>query len=254
MRPQVIAFLIALLAAAPGPAAANGGEQLALAAAETQASPPQAQSGERTKVQGGFGLLVGVPVGDFAENVDSAGGFSGHLDVGLGDSVFSLGGEMAYLFYGTESRRTPLSPTIPEIVVTVNTDNTMFLLHGRVRAQTREGRFRPYVDGLLGFAYIATTSSIEESTDCDLFGCSNLGSTNLDDFALNLGGGAGLQIGFGAPPHSIRLDLSVRYLAGGEANYLREGAIRRVDDRAFLDVSHSRTDMVGIYIGLVFGR
>jgi hypothetical protein len=199
-------------------------------------------------------MLIGVPVGDFSENVDSAGGFSGHLDVGLGDSVFSVGGEMAYLWYGDTSRKAPLSPTIPEIVVTVNTENTMFLMHGRLRAQRREGRLRPYVDGLLGFAYIATTTSIEESADCDVTGCSNLGSTNLDDFTWNLGGGAGVQIGFGPPPDKFRLDLAVRYLAGGEANYLREGAIRVVGDQTFFDVSHSRTDMVAVYIGLAIGR
>lgn len=49
------------------------------------------------------------------------------------------------------------------------------------------------------------------------------------------------------------LDVSVRYFAGGEASYLKEGAIRHVDGRAVYDVSRSRTDMVVVYIGFSFG-
>jgi len=162
----------------------------------------------------GAGFIVGVPVGEFGDNVDGAGGLSGHADVALGDSIVSLGVEGSYLLYGTESRRVPLSPTIPDIVVTVDTSNSVALVHGRVRAQPRAGRIRPYADGLLGFSYIATRTSIDESIDCDPWGCSSLGATNLDDFTVSLGAGAGLQVGFGAAPHRWKLDLSVRYLAG----------------------------------------
>ncbi|MGE0461006.1 MAG: hypothetical protein AB7Q16_06525 [Vicinamibacterales bacterium] len=43
-------------------------------------------------------------------------------------------------------------------------------------------------------------------------------------------------------------------IAGGKADYLREGAIRREGGQAFFDVSRSRTDVVLVYLGIAFGR
>jgi hypothetical protein len=128
--------------------------------------PPDSKPQEPTRFQYGIGLLAGVPIGEFGKNVEAAGGFSGHLGVAVGDSIVSLGGEAAYLWYGHESRTVPWSLTIPDVLLTVNTDNAMFLLHGRVRAQPREGRWRPYVDGLFGFTDIFTKTSIGDLGTC----------------------------------------------------------------------------------------
>ncbi len=220
-------------------------------ALHAQPTATEAARKEPTRIQAGVGLLMSGPLSEFGNNVDAAGGFSGYLDVGLGDSVVSVGGEAAYLGYGHESREVPLSPVIPDlpgVVVTVNTDNEIVLVHGRVRAQPRRGRWRPYVDGLFGFTHIYTTTSIEESSDSDV------GATNLGDTVVSFGGGAGVMIAFGSPPRSARLDVSVRYLRGGEANYLTQGAIRREAGQAILDISRSRTDMVLVYIGVAVGR
>lgn len=202
---------------------------LGAAQAAGQTPPtPDAAAEKPTRLQGGFGVVGGVPIGDFAVNVEGAGGLLGHLAVGLGESVVTLGGEVAYLWYGEESRKVPLSVTIPEALVTVNTDNAMFLLHGRVRAQPRRGRWRPYVDGVLGFTDIFTKTSVALGDFCGFFiddpACSLAETTNLRDFVLSYGGGAGVMVGFGSPPHPARLDISVRYLRGGQADYLREGA------------------------------
>ena len=48
--------------------------------------------------------------------------------------------------------------------------------------------------------------------------------------------------------------MPLRYLWGGEARYLTQGAIHRVGNQAVLDISRSRTDMVAIYFGLNCGR
>lgn len=228
------------------------------AVASTSAQTPTTPSEKPTRLQASVGLLLGAPLGGFGNNVDGAGGFSGHLDVGLGDSVVSVGGEAAYLWYGTESRKVDLSaaiPDLPGVVVTVNTDNAMILVHGRVRVQPRRGRWRPYVDGLFGFADIFTTTSIEGSGSCDADSCSTgIEATNLEDYVPSFGGGVGVMVGFGSSARSPRLDVSVRYLYGGEADYLTEGAIRREGGQAFLDISRSRTDMVLVYIGIAFGR
>ena len=249
----IVACCVVLLGAVPVAG------QTAPAPPDAGAAPPAAAPAGPTRVQGGIGILGAVPLGDFGANIGSAGGFSGHVAVGLGESVVTLGGEAAYLWYGQESRKVPLSTTIPDLAVTVNTSNAMFLLHGRVRAQPRQGRWRPYVDGLFGVTDIFTKTSIPELKTCSndiLFVpiCSIFQSTNLRDFAPSYGGGAGVMVAFGSPPSAARLDMSVRYLKGGEAEYLKEGGIRREGGQAFLDVSRSRTDTVLIYIGVAFGR
>ena len=202
--------------------------------------------------QAGVGFLLGVPVGEFADNVDAAFGFGGHFDLGLGGGPVSLGGEAAILWYGTESRKIDLGPTIPELAgtqVTLTTNNAMVLVLGRVRGQPRAGRWRPYVDGLFGFNYIYTSTSLDDDDSDD----SGIEATNLDDFVGSYGVGAGVQADIGRPG-GIRLDFGLRYLRGGQADYLTKGAIRRENGQAVLDISRSRTDMVVALVGISFGR
>ena len=222
--------------------------------------PEQAQTDTEPaappRFQGGVGLVASAALGDFGANIESAGGISGHLAAGLGESIVTLGGEVAYLWYGEESREVPFSVTIPDVLVKVNTSNAMFLMHARVRAQPRHGRWRPYVDGLLGFTDIFTKTSIDNANCFAVLddSCRVAGSTNLRDVVLSYGAGAGVMVEFGSPPSAARLDISLRYLRGGEANYLREGAIQREGGQAFLDINRSRTDMILIFIGVSGGR
>ncbi len=138
--------------------------------------------------------------------------------------------------------------------MTLTTDNSMVLFHGRVRVQPRQGRWRPYVDGLFGFNYIYTKTHIEGTGSCSGTGCDEgVSATNLGDYVSSIGAGAGVVVDVGRPG-GVRLDASVRYLWGGEARYLTQGAIHRVGNHAVLDISRSRTDIVAIYVGLNFGR
>jgi len=232
-----------------------------------QAPQPNAAPPNPTRVEAGAGLLVSVPAGDFGSNVGVGSGFSLNVGTRLGDSVLSLAGEGAYWWYGREARTVALGaiiPDAPDASVRVSTDNAVFLLHARVRAQRRRGRWRPYVDGLFGFTDLVTKTSVDASeADCRLAAeillallesqCEPAhiaGSTNARDFAISYGGGAGVKIG-SAPRW---FDLSIRYLNGGEADYLRKGALRREGGQAVLDITRSRTDMVMIYLGVAFGR
>lgn len=196
------------------------------------------------------GILSAVPTGDFGANVDSAGGLSLHLGAGIGESPVTIGGEITYLFYGNESRKVPFSEAVPDALLTVNTDNEIALIHAVARAQPTAGRVRPYADVLFGFEYIYTHTSVEANGP-EVSSIAD--TTNLSDFALNFGVGGGAMIQFSSR-HSFRLDLAARYLLGGEADYLRQGAIRRENGQAILDVSRSRTNMAGVYIGLAIGR
>jgi hypothetical protein len=112
----------------------------------------------------------------------------------------------------------------------------------------------------VGFNYLVTTTSVDAEESCWNFGssftCTEDGDsiTNLDDLVLSAGGGAGIMIALGSSPQSVRLDLSVRYLYGGEADYLTEGSIRWGESLVVLEPHRSRTDMIAVYIGLSFGR
>ncbi len=165
----------------------------------------------------------------------------------------SLGGEVGLLWYGGESRTVPLSTTIPDALVDVHTNNYFLITHARLRVQPREGQWRPYLDGLLGFNYIFTRTSVDVGGSAGGVPLSSIaGTTNLGDFGLSYGGGGGVMVGFPSWPSSLSLDFSMRYIAGSEADYLTEGAIRRQGGEAFLDVSRSRTDLLAVYIGVTW--
>lgn len=243
--------LLAIVLAASVPSVAVA-QHAASGAAIQPAPAPVSPSGPR-RWQGGLGLALGVPVGDFSENVDIAAGVTGQFDYGLGESLFSLGAEGTILFYGSDSRQVPLVG-FPDLSVRVERSNQMALLHGRLRAQRREGRVRPYLDALAGFNYISTRTRVDADEVCNNRSCDDDSRTDLDDLVLSAGGGAGVTFGFGSAPHTTRLDLGVRYLYGGEADYLtKEGIVWGGGPHA-LDPHRSRTDMVMLYIGVAFGR
>ena len=237
------------------------------AAADARQDSPAAGSAQETvrdqnkpgRIHGGIGVIIGVPVGDFQDNILIAGGISGHFGFRLGESPLSLGVEASYLNYGNEDRMLPVGG-LPDLTVGVDTSNDVFLFHGRTRAQKRAGRVRPYVDGLVGFSYLTTTTSVDAKESCSSldgsYSCSDDGDsvTNLDDLVFSAGVGGGVMIGLGKSG-SVKLDLSLRYLYGAQATYLTEGGIRWADTGPpILDPHRSRTDMLLIVIGITLDR
>ncbi len=228
-----------------------------LAASSNAWAQSAGQEPESNRWQGGAGFLATAAVGEFETFVpDSAPGILGHVNRSLGHSIFSLGAEIAWNQYGSESRSLPLGPLVPEVpdaAVEVHTYNAMLGLHARLRAQFPSGRFRPYADGLFGFTNIYTTSEVKGEDGCDE-GCVLGSESQSSDFVLSYGGGAGVTIRFSAHERAPSLDLGVRYLAGGRADYLTEGSVRAERGQVIREFSRSRTDRLGVYIGAVFGR
>ena len=72
--------------------------------------------------------------------------------------------------------------------------------------------------------------------------------------APSYGGGAGITINFTSRERVPRLDLAMRYLRGGRADYLTDGSVRTEGSQVIREFSRSRTDQFGVYIGVVFGR
>ena len=212
-----------------------------------------AQQDEQTDAQVGINFLMGFPQGEFEENVDETGlGIAGDILYSPSRFPFGVGISVGYMTYGSESRREPFSTTIPDVEVEVNTKNNVVLFHFLFRTQLKQGPIRPYAEGLIGFNYLFTETSIEDVDDREEVASSN----NLDDGVFSYGGGGGVMVklysGVGDEGHrfSILLDLRMRYIAGGKAEYLKEGSIRRAGGRVEFDVLESRTDILTGQIGV----
>jgi hypothetical protein len=229
-----------------------------LACASSDAwAQPVGQDREIDRWQIGAGFLDAGAIGEFDTFVpDAILGVLGHVNRSLGHSIFSLGAELAWNQYGSETRSLLLGPLVPEVPnasLEVHTYNAMVGLHGRLRAQLPRGRYRPYVDGLFGFTNLYTTSEVKGEDGCDE-GCVFDSESQSSDFVLSYGGGAGIMINFTSRERVPRLDVAMRYLRGGRADYLTEGSLRMEGGQVIREFSRSRTDRFGVYIGVVFGR
>jgi hypothetical protein len=214
-------------------------------------------------VSGGVGFLLGFPQGEFRDHVPNLGfGGSGNIGVRVAGSPLVLGLDLGIMIYGHEVRTEPFSLTIPDVTVRVSTSNNIFLGHLMGRLQPPGGNVRPYLDGLFGFKYLwtrTTIRSLDWSDDEDPIAS----STNLDDFALSYGGRLGLAVlvwdgserrqqkgeGFG----KVLLDLRLSYLVGSEAEYLKKGSIDRLPDgKVTYDIDRSMTDFLNFFVGVSF--
>ena len=120
---------------------------------------------------------------------------------------------------------------------------------------------RPYVDGLVGFNYFFTQTTLEERGSVS--GEHVMSDTNFDDFTFSYGLGAGLNLrvyqyaGFQdergtASPTALYLNGSVRYMFGRSAEYMRKGSVQVEDGEVFYDVLESATNLLYFKIGVVF--
>jgi hypothetical protein len=198
---------------------------------------------------GGYFTTV-VPRGGFSENVTNNGyGGGGLFLVRLGPSPFLIGGDAGIVIYGSETRREPFSTTIPNVDVRVRTSNNILLAHAVLRIQPRKGLIRPYADGLIGLKHLFTRTSISDDFDDEVIAS----TTDLSDTTFSYGFGGGIQVPLWQNgEQAILLDSNVRYLRGSRAEYLKKGSIREVGGQVIYDVFASRTDVIGVQIGVTF--
>lgn len=225
---------------------------LALALAMALLLPPQA-SLARGAMQGGIWLLGALPQGEFKDNVEKNGfGLGGSFDYRLPETPVYLGAEFNFAIYGQAGYDVYLAG-LP-VRVKVQTDNSIMQGLLMLRLQPPAGPVRPYADGLFGFNYLVTTTTIkgrqnEEEVASD---------TNQDDAALAWGGGGGIMIRLSerhpepgkAGIRAVLLDLRGRYIVGGEAKYLKEGTIQVLNNHLVYDLRQSKTDLVTVGVGV----
>lgn len=203
----------------------------------------------------GLNLTLAIPSGEFKEKVDNLGfGLSGNINFisPKPKSPFGVGLNLGYIVYGSESRREPLSTTIPDVFVNIDRTNSLLNFHLLFTVGLPTGRIRPYVEGLFGGSYIYTTTSVKSQGTGQEFAS----STNFDDWAWSYGAGGGFAILLSGDPNTdqntIYLDLKGRYLFGSEAEYLKQGSVKIQNGQVSYDVSRSKTDLITVHAGVIF--
>jgi hypothetical protein len=204
-------------------------------------------------------VTVGVPQGAFSERLDGAIGFGVSLQAlhHIPATPVAVGVELGGLVYGVETIRERFGGgALGRVEVDVTTQNNIGLGHLLLRLQPPAGAFRPYVDGLVGMSYLFTDSRIQ---DVDRNRPEIASSTNFDDLTFSYGGSVGMQARLvrgvdqkSGRPYEFGLDARLRYLRGGEADYLKRGSISQ-DSAGNLtyEVERSRTDLLLPQLGLV---
>lgn len=209
-------------------------------------------SGSSLAQSGGINFTLAFPQGEFKENVDRLG-FGGSLQFMFFDPQpglpVSLGINLGYINYGSESRNERFSSTIPDVTVDVDRSNNLVNFHLLFQIIPHSGKFRPYAEGLFGGSYIFTETSIKSRGTEEV-----ASSTNFDDFAWSYGAGGGIIIllsdNIGEGVGSLYLDLKARYLFGSEAEYLKEGSVKIDNGHVSYDISKSKTDLLQLHLGV----
>jgi len=209
-----------------------------------------------TRLQFGLSFTPGIPTGEFKDNIGrNAWGGDFFVAYRPARSPFLVGTSVGVLVYGWQSRDEWLSPNIPEVLVDVDTVNSVFLWNVFLRVQPPQGRLRPYLDFFAGIHHLTTNTTVD---DYDGWDDDSWSSNNYRDTAFSYGVGGGIMIPLarfvnarsGELLSSLDLDLGLRFSKGGRAEYLTEGSLVRRPGDLVYDVRESETNLVKIVIGL----
>lgn len=213
------------------------------------------------ELDAGINFQVVFPQNEFDESINTVGG--GLNIYGLyrfPQSPFGLGLDFNFNNFGRDTRDEKLSSTIPDLKVRVENEYNLAQGFLVAKIQPLNGVLRPYAEGLAGFNYFFTQTSIENRRNQ---GDEPIATdTNFEDWAFAWGGGGGLMIrvlgsgSFGtfssqSPIGAGYINLGVRYLNGSNAEYLRKGSIVINNGNVTYDTLQSRTDMLVIQLGFV---
>jgi hypothetical protein len=209
-------------------------------------------------------LAISTPHGEFDDNTDTGFGFTGtYVRSITANRVVGIGLSGSFLGYGSTSRRAPLSSTIPDITVDVETSNNTAFVLGVFEVRI-PGRVQPYLHATGGGGFFYTTTSLEDTRTDQVI----LSDTNQSDGTWVWGGGGGLrfrvwestpdpQAAARDPDGSLTrsrvyIDLGARYLKGNEVEYLKEGSLVTDDGEFDIDprLARSEIEVVQYRIGV----
>jgi hypothetical protein len=225
---------------------------LAAVALGASSSPALAE----TNFLGGLHFNAGLPQGELDDQLGrDAYGLGGQIFYAPSVSPLAVGLDVSWMNYGRRTRREPLSTTIPEVTVDVETMNNVVQAFAVLRAQTPRGPIQLYGDALVGLNYLYTETTIKDTDDV----LDEIASTtNQEDSAFAYGFGGGVMVAVytrsgepaGGSSLQVLIDGGARYLIGDRAKYLREGSIRVSDGRVSFETLESETDLLRSHLGV----
>jgi opacity protein-like surface antigen len=200
-----------------------------------------------TDLIGGATFLTGAPRGAFDGVVGYGYGLEGHALVTPASGPFGLRVQGSFLVYGHERIVVPFSGTRGRVGLDLTTDNWIGSFALGPQLVARSGPVRPYVYGVGGLSYFATTSEVR-SEDSIL---AVARTTNFDDvtFRWSVGGGVNIPVS-----RTVALDLGVAYVSNDRVSYLAEGDI--LDDGsggALFTPRRSEANLVQFTVGFSGG-
>ncbi|CAN5475883.1 hypothetical protein BH23BAC3_BH23BAC3_22170 [soil metagenome] len=145
------------------------------------------------EINAGLNFQVVIPQNEFSESINTNGlGMNVYGLYRFADTPFGLGLDFNFNNFGKDTRDEPLSSTIPDLRVRVENEYNLIQLLMLAKLQPRDGILRPYLEGLAGFNYFYTETSI---TDRRTSASDPIASdTNFEDWAFAWNGGGGLMI------------------------------------------------------------
>ncbi|MGH7566348.1 MAG: outer membrane beta-barrel protein [Gemmatimonadota bacterium] len=209
-------------------------------------------------------LAISTPRGEFDDNTDTGFGFTGtYVRSITPNRAVGIGLSASFLSYGSTSRQAPLSNTIPDITVNVETSNNTAFVLGVFEVRI-PGKIQPYVQATGGGGFFYTTTSLENTLTDEVI----LSDTNQSDGTWVWGGGGGLRFRVWEstpdPQEAAReseearthsrayIDVGARYLKGSEVEYLKEGSLVTDDGEFDIDprLARSEIEVVQYQIGV----
>ena len=192
-------------------------------------------------------LQLGIPQGEFAENVNIAGGFGVGGIFALSE-WFGIRGQLDVQIYGAERRRVPLGGgALGLINVDVTTTNSN--LGGALGFQVGMPgpTLRPYAGAMIGFSAFTTSSQVSGTNSQDQPFASSTNS--LDNaFAKILYGGIYIPMGSG----NSAFDIGIRHTWNGESvRYLTPGDLAEdANGNVVITPNNTRADLLTITLGV----
>jgi opacity protein-like surface antigen len=200
----------------------------------------------------GVQLVFAGATGEFKNHVKDGGGFDFNGVWQLpGARVIGLRADGGAIIYGSDTDRVCFGGDVGcRIELDLTTTNSIAYLNAGPQLMLPSGRIRPYVNAGIGFSYFNTTSSVDGSNDNEDFAS----TTHQGDvtFAWAAGGGVLIALTRGKTP--VALDISGRYNANGEAEYVTPGGIQDNPDGSItINRTRSEANLYTVQVGVSIG-
>jgi hypothetical protein len=198
---------------------------------------------------------MGFPQGEFKDNLDENSiGVGLYYGFKIGKLPIVLGVDLGMMNYGQDERYESFYD-IPDTTVRVVNRYNIQQGHVFLRLQPfYNAVISPYFDVLAGLNYLRAETSIE---DDDWDEDDVISTVNFSDITFSYGFGGGVMIRLhGNKPGPDRrrnrgffIDIRVRYIFGGNAQYLQEGSIVEDGQDVIYYYNESKTDLLTFQIG-----